>query len=40
MLLAPEMLSFASQIRIACDTSKNSTARVSGLEAPRFADDE
>jgi hypothetical protein len=38
--LAPDMLSFASQIRIACDTAKNSTARVSGLEAPRFADDE
>ena len=34
------MLSFASQIRIACDSAKNSTARVSGLEAPRFADDE
>ena len=38
--LAPDMLAFASQIRIACDTAKNATARVSGLEAPRFADDE
>ncbi|NBQ92081.1 MAG: DUF1993 domain-containing protein [Betaproteobacteria bacterium] len=38
--LAPDMLPFASQIRIACDSAKNATARVSGLEAPRFADDE
>jgi len=38
--LAPDMLSFASQIRIACDTAKNSTARLGGLEAPRFPDDE
>lgn len=38
--LAPDMLPFASQIRIACDSAKNGTARVSGLEAPRFADDE
>jgi len=38
--LAPDMLPFASQIRIACDAAKNGTARVSGLEAPRFADDE
>ena len=34
------MLPFASQIRIACDAAKNGSARVSGLEAPRFADDE
>lgn len=38
--LAPDMLPFASQIRIACDSAKNGTARVSGLEAPKFADDE
>ena len=37
---APDMLPFASQIRIACDSAKNGTARASGLEAPRFADDE
>ena len=37
---APDMLPFASQIRIACDTAKNASARVSGLEAPQFADDE
>lgn len=38
--LAPDMLPFASQIRIACDTAKNAAARVGGLEAPKFADDE
>jgi hypothetical protein len=38
--MAPDMLPFSSQIRIACDSAKNGTARVSGLEAPKFADDE
>ena len=38
--LAPDMLPFASQIRIACDAAKNAVARVGGLEAPKFADDE
>lgn len=38
--LAPDMLPFAAQIRIACDAAKNGTARVSGLEAPKFSDDE
>lgn len=38
--LAPDMLPLASQVRIACDAVKNGTARVSGLEAPKFADDE
>lgn len=38
--LAPDMLTFASQIRIACDTAKNAAARVGGHEAPKFADDE
>ena len=38
--LAPDMLPFVSQIRIACDAAKNAAARVSGLEAPKFADDE
>lgn len=38
--LAPDMLGFASQVRIACDTAKNATARLAGLEAPRFSDDE
>lgn len=38
--LAPDMLPFASQIRIACDAAKNGTARLAGIEAPKFADDE
>lgn len=38
--LAPDMLPFARQILIACDAAKNGVARLSGVEAPRFADDE
>ena len=38
--LAPDMQTFTSQVRNACDFAKNPTARVSGLEAPKFADDE
>ena len=38
--LAPDMLPLASQVRIACDAAKNGSARVSGVEAPKFADDE
>ncbi len=37
---APDMLPFSAQVRIACDAAKNGTARVSGLAAPKFADDE
>lgn len=40
MRLAPDMQTFASQVRNACDFAKNSTARVSGVEAPKFVDDE
>ena len=38
--LAPDMLPFAAQIRIACDAAKLGVARVSGLEAPKFDDNE
>ena len=38
--LAPDMLAFASQIRIAGDTAKNAAARVGQLDVPKFADDE
>jgi uncharacterized protein len=38
--LAPDMLPFSKQIQIACDSAKNGTARLAGLEAPKFADDE
>ena len=38
--LAPDMLSFTRQIQLSCDFAKNSTARLAGIEAPKFADDE
>lgn len=40
MRLAPDMLPFASQIRIACDAAKLGAARLSGTEAPKFEDNE
>jgi len=38
--LAPDMLPFTRQILIACDAAKNGVARISGLEAPKFEDNE
>lgn len=38
--LAPDMLPFPRQIFIACDTAKFCVARLAGVEAPKFADDE
>ena len=38
--LAPDMLPFASQIRIACDSAKAAAANLSGKEAPRHEDSE
>lgn len=38
--LAPDMLPFPAQIRIACDAAKLGVARVSGLDAPKFDDSE
>lgn len=38
--LAPDMLPFTRQIQIACDGAKNGVARLSGLEAPKFEDNE
>lgn len=38
--LAPDMLPFTRQVLIACDAAKNGVARVSGVEAPKFADEE
>lgn len=38
--LAPDMLTFTRQILLACDHSKNSVARISGVEAPKFDDTE
>lgn len=38
--LAPDMLPFTRQVQIACDAAKNGIARISGVEAPKFEDDE
>lgn len=38
--LFPDMLTFAAQVRIACDTAKAAAANLSGKEAPRHEDTE
>ena len=38
--LAPDMLPLTKQVQIACDMVKNGAARLAGVEAPKFADDE
>ena len=38
--LAPDMFPFARQVQIACDSAKFAFARLSGKEAPAFADTE
>ena len=38
--LAPDMLPFIKQIQIACDAAKFGVARLGGVEAPRFDDNE
>jgi uncharacterized protein len=38
--MAPDMLPFTRQVLIACDAAKNGVARLSGVEAPRFEDQE
>ncbi len=38
--LAPDMLPFTKQVQIACDAAKNGVARMSGVEAPKFEDNE
>ncbi|MEO7546980.1 MAG: DUF1993 domain-containing protein [Ramlibacter sp.] len=38
--LAPDMLPFVRQVLIACDAAKNGVARISGVEAPKFEDNE
>jgi uncharacterized protein len=38
--LAPDMLNFATQVRIACDASKLAVFRIAGIEAPKFEDKE
>jgi hypothetical protein len=38
--LAPDMLPFTRQVLIACDAAKLAVARISGVEAPKFEDNE
>jgi hypothetical protein len=38
--LAPDMLSFTRQIQIASDSAKFGIARLAGIEAPKFEDNE
>ncbi|MCX8517507.1 MAG: DUF1993 domain-containing protein [Rhodoferax sp.] len=38
--LAPDMLPFTRQVLIACDAAKLGVARLSGLEAPKYPDNE
>ena len=38
--LAPDMLPFTTQIQIACDGAKFGVARLAGVEAPKFEDNE
>ncbi len=38
--LAPDMLPFTRQFLIACDAVKNGIARMTGVEAPKFEDNE
>jgi len=38
--LAPDMLPFTKQVQIACDAAKLCAARISGVDAPKFEDNE
>ncbi|MGH6817397.1 MAG: DUF1993 domain-containing protein [Methylovirgula sp.] len=38
--LAPDMFPFVRQVQIATDQAKNGSARLAGVEPPRFEDDE
>jgi len=38
--LAPDMFPLTRQVQLACDFAKNSSARLMGVEAPRFEDNE
>ena len=40
MRLRPDMFSFARQVQTFCDNAKNASARVAGVEPPRFEDNE
>jgi hypothetical protein len=38
--LAPDMLSLVRQVQLSCDFAKNSAARLAGVDAPKFEDNE
>lgn len=38
--LFPDMLPLATQVQIACDTAKGVVARLAGIDAPAYEDDE
>ncbi|HTS94190.1 MAG TPA: DUF1993 domain-containing protein [Stellaceae bacterium] len=38
--LAPDMFVLARQVQVACDQAKNGSARLAGVEAPKFEDNE
>src|SRR5438128_9845790 len=38
--LSPDMFALARQVQIATDQAKNGSARLAGVEAPRYEDDE
>ncbi|TFZ08300.1 DUF1993 domain-containing protein [Ramlibacter humi] len=38
--LAPDMLPLSRQVQIACDSAKLCVARISGVDAPKFEDNE
>lgn len=38
--LYPDMFHFTKQVQVACDHAKNAAARLVGVEAPEFANDE
>jgi uncharacterized protein len=38
--LAPDMFALTRQVQVACDQAKNGSARLAGVEPPRFEDNE
>jgi hypothetical protein len=40
MRLAPDMFALTRQVQVACDQAKNGSARLAGVEPPKFEDNE
>src|SRR4029079_7841625 len=38
--LAPDMFTLAKQVQVACDQAKNGSARLAGIDPPKFEDNE